>query len=323
MSFQFVLFAAGLFLLLQGARYLVEGSVNIARHLKMSKLVIGLTVVAMGTSAPELTVNVISALRGESDLVFANIAGSNILNILLVLGLTALIAHIPIERKIITREFPYLILSAFTLCVLMVDVHTWHVGSLSPLEGVLLLGLFATYMIHIIRESRRINASAQIDKPAGGIFWNAIHITFGLIGLMLGSQLMVDSAVNLATALGVSKGLIGVTIVALGTSLPELTASLMAAYRKETDLAVGNIIGSNIFNTLAILGVSAIAAPAPLVASRASLIDALGALMAVILLAVLLFINNVRQKNHKLSRAEGVVLLAVFAVYLIYIISRG
>ena len=323
MALQLLLFVAGLFLLLQGAHYLIDGSVNIARRFHVSRLVIGLTVVAMGTSAPELTVNIISAVKGQSELLLSNVNGSNLINILFILGVTALVARIPVDRKLMTREFPYLVMSNVALFAMIADSQMLSAGVLYRWEGVVLLLLFVMYMIHVFREARIVNKKAGHDKPQGGLGKNIAFLTLGGIGLVIGAQFMVDSAVSIATALGVSATLIGITIVALGTSLPELAASIVAIQKKETDLALGNVIGSNIFNTLLIVGVSSIIAPQPIVAQIQNSIDVAFVVITSLLLLILLFISNARKKKFELSRGEGVVMILVLCGYLAYILIRG
>lgn len=324
MYFHLLIFVAGLLLLLQGAHYLVDGSVNIARRFKISRLVIGLTVIAVGTSAPEMTVNVISAIQGHSEIVFSNVSGSNILNILLILGLTAVMAKINIDRKIIVREFPFLIVSSIILFAMVFDTRTGTAGILHPAEGLILLALLVLYLIYLYRESSEINDRAVQDKPEGTVLKNALFLFMGLIGLTVGAQLMVDSAVSIAVALGVSSTLVAVTVIALGTSLPELASSFAAVRRNETDLALGNIIGSNIFNTLAVVGVSSLVIPGGLIPSAANLIDigiSLG--VSLLLFLLLLIINKSKRKQFVLSRWEGLLMLTCLAMYLAYVVSRG
>lgn len=320
---QIVLFIAGLFLILQGAHYLVEGSVNIARRFKVSRLAIGLTVVAIGTSAPEFAVNVVSALDGESAILLSNISGSNISNILLILGATAFLARIPVQRKMVTREFPFLIISSFVFSIFLLDGSLLSVHSLSRTDGVALLGFLALYMLHVWNESKRVNTQAERDKPEGSLFKNSSFLLIGVIGLVLGGRFMVDSAVFIATAFGVSKTLVGVTVVALGTSLPELASSIVAARKKETDLALGNIVGSNVFNVLAVGGFSAIVSPAPLLATPNNAMDSGFAFIAALILMALLFVRSKGQKSLVLSRFEGVAMLICFAAYVAYVFHRG
>lgn len=320
---QIIFFIAGLFLILQGANYLVDGSVNIARRFNISRLAIGLTVVAIGTSAPEFAVNLISALEGESALVLSNISGSNISNILLILGVTALFARIPVERKMITREIPYLLITGLVFVVMILDPSFVNSDLLTRNDGIVLLGFLTLYSLHVWNESKRVNERAVRDKPEGTLWKHALYVFLGMIALVIGGRLMVDAAVSLATAIGISTTLVGVTIVALGTSLPELASSLVAARKDETDLALGNIIGSNVFNVLAVGGLSAVVAPSALIATPANTLDAGFAFFASLLLTALLFVRSKGRKTYMLSRFEGIVMLLFLAGYLYYVIQRG
>ncbi|HUF25441.1 MAG TPA: calcium/sodium antiporter [Gemmatimonadaceae bacterium] len=268
MLLQIGAFVAGLVALYFGAEWLVRGSARLARSMGISALVVGLTVVAFGTSAPELIVSLIAALREQPGVAIGNVVGSNIANIALILGIAAMIHPMRAEIKLILREMPIMILSGILLAVMALD------GQFSRLDGALLVtGLFA-YLGLMLRVARREPATSEIAyagfedaeamTPHGeSRLWDLTLLLLGLATLAGGAHLLVTSAIAFARALGVSELVIGLTIVAVGTSLPELATSAIAALRREADIALGNIVGSNIFNVLAILGVTALVHPIP------------------------------------------------------------
>jgi cation:H+ antiporter len=310
---------AGMVLLIAGAEWLVKGSSALARTAGVSDLVIGLTVVAFGTSTPELVVSLIASLKGSVDLSLANVVGSNTCNILLILGLSATISPLFATRGTVWKEIPFMLLATAALIVLgndrLLDQAARSV--LSRADGVILLLFFAvflTYVAQVIFDRRR---EMPKDRPSRA--WKpSVFVVLGLGLLLLGADLVVKGAVNLALSLGVSESLVGLTIVAVGTSLPELATSAVAAYRRNSEIAVGNIVGSNIFNVFLILGVSSVAAPLPCGAG-------LNADLAVMLAAsVLLFLAMFLGKpKRQVQRVEGILFVVLYIAYVLWLVRRG
>ena len=259
----YLLIVIGFFLLIVGANFLVDGSVGLARRFKVSDLVIGLTIVAFGTSAPELVVNLVAALSGQTDIALTNIIGSNMINTYVILGATAL--FYPVKSQLSSRRFdiPLNILGPLLLFAL-----AWFDSSLSRIDGLVLLAFFILFMYRTVRKTKTIKEVPDVDvaeqpQKAKSI-WGAVSLILGgLVMLVLGGQLIVKSATNIAESLGISQAIIGLTIVALGTSLPELATSVVAAIKKNSDIALGNVVGSNIFNIFFVLACSATIRPLP------------------------------------------------------------
>lgn len=307
---------AGFVLLTVGANILINGATGLAAKFNISNLVIGLTVVAFGTSAPELVVNVVAAIEGSNEIALTNVLGSNSINTFVILGLSALFYPLLAQRSTIRVEIPLSLFAAVAVLVLGSGMFLSPVKGLSRLDGVFLLLCFTLFIIYIFYLGRKGKAPVADEnyKPMG-IAKAVSLVVGGLACLAIGAEMIVRSAVNLAVSWGVSQAVVGVTIVALGTSLPELATSVAAAYKKSSDIAVGNIIGSNIFNVFLVLGVSAVIRPLPmypnLVADAA--VAASGSLL------VLFF--AVFGKKHTLKRIHGIILLAVYAAYLAWIIG--
>ncbi len=304
----------GLILLVKGADWLVTGASAFAGKYGISDLTIGLTIVAFGTSAPELIVNIYSSLNGHQDLVFGNILGSNIFNLLMILGLAGIISPLVVQSTTVWKEIP---LSLFAVLLLMVLANSnvfQNDPGLSRLDGLILLLIFALFMVYVFRQLKQ-DIGEKEKQPilmAGRVL--GFSIIGGLVALGFGGNLVVSSAVNLAQVLGVSEKIIGLTIVAAGTSLPELATSVVAALKKNSDIAVGNIIGSNIFNILLILGVSSLLHPVAYnaVFNREMLVLSLG--------TVFLFVAMFTGEKQKLDRWEAAILLAGFIVYTFFLI---
>lgn len=307
----------GLVVLTWSADRFVQGSCALAQALGVSPLLIGLTIVALGTSAPEIVVSIIAAVQGNPGLAIGNAIGSNIANIGLVLGATALIAPLIVNSTILRREFPILLIVTAGAALLLAN------GTLSPLDGLILLGLMAVFMAWLIRQGLRGKVAPdqlgiEVDealKPGMnmglGIFW----LLLGLLLLLASSHTLVWGAVELAEILGVSDLVIGLTIVAIGTSLPELATSIVAAWKGETELAIGNIIGSNIFNLLLVLPIPALLAPGIL--DSAVLVRDLPMMVG---LTGLLFILAFARRGHgRVYRWQGGLLLSLFAAYLLFL----
>ena len=301
-----VLVVVGFVLLIYGADWLVAGASGVAKRFQVSNLVIGLTVVAMGTSTPEFVVNMVSVNDGTTDLAITNILGSNILNVFLILGSTALLC--PICSQATSRKVDIPLASLAGIMVLLFGIFS---DGIMRWGGILLLIIFILYMAYTLRHAKDYTDENDDIQPMN-IGKAVALILLGLVGLVVGGEMIVKSAVHIATAAGVSESIIGLTIVALGTSLPELATSLMAAAKKNSDIALGNVIGSNIFNVFMILGCSATIAPLPAYTGFVldSVMTALGCLL------VWLFVMT--NKKHEIRWWHGVILLLVYVVYMGY-----
>lgn len=317
MLLQIILFLVGLALVVFGADYLVEGASAVARKAGLSEFIIGLTIVGMGTSAPEMVVSFIGAAQGNADIAIGNVVGSNIFNTLLILGVTALILPMTITPENRKRDIPMNIFTVVVLVLLGLEHTIFGIGTdgLSRIDGGILLALFIAYMWYSFTSSKSESDSAQ-DAKKTAIWLAVIYIVGGLAALVFGGRLFVNSAVNIAHSFGVSDKFIAITILAGGTSMPELATCIAAAVKKKGQLALGNIIGSNIFNVLLILGGSAIISP--LSFADISYVD-LGILLASAL--VLLTSCYVGKKN-SLDRLDGVLFLILWAGYMAWLIMN-
>ena len=300
---------AGFILLIKGADFFVKGASTIAHKFGVPQIVIGLTVVAMGTSAPEAAVSISAAISGNADITIGNVVGSNIMNVLLILGLTALIAPIAVDRDAVKVDMPFMLGISLLLLPLGLTgnvVHRW--------EGVLLLAVFTAYLVYLFR--RAIKASSKEDelRPTygQGSRWMILWTVLGLAMIVFGSRFIVHSASEIALAFGVSQRMIALTIVAFGTSLPELVTSATAARRGNTGLAIGNIVGSNIFNILFVTGLTA--AITPVAFRTAFMIDTGVAAFA----ALMLWLFSL--KSHRLGRISGGVMLFCYAAYFAFVL---
>lgn len=320
----------GFILLIKGADWLVEGASSMARRIGISDLVIGLTVVSFGTSAPELIVNIFASFQGNADIAIGNIVGSNISNTLLILGATALVAPIAIKRSTVLKEIPFMFLASVVLMTMANDmiVDGYAQSELSRSDGITFLGFFVIFIYYTfgIKNVDIEDGHTKATKPV----WLAIILFIvGMLGLSVGGNLVVEGATSIALSLGLSEALVGLTIVALGTSLPELAASVVAARKGNADIAVGNIVGSNIFNIFWILGLSAAIKPLPF--QPAINFD----LSVVVFSTVLLFflIHNgglqhrlilwwKQEKDYIIRKSEGAVLLACYIGYIGFIVWR-
>lgn len=255
----------GFLLLVKGADYFVYGASSIAKKLRIPSFVIGLTIVAFGTSAPELAVSLSAALKGSNDIAIGNVVGSNIFNTLVVLGASAAITPIAVEKGIIKKDYPLSIFVSILLGILSLDIFLFHAPAmtLGRIDGIILLAVFAFFMYTTLKDGFKHRSKSKETEGNQNIsLWKSIFICIiGLAGIIIGGDLSVDGAKEIARAFGLSEALIGLTIVAFGTSLPELVTSIIAAKKGESDIAVGNVIGSNIFNILLILGLSATILP--------------------------------------------------------------
>ena len=317
MFLQFVLLIVGFVILIVGADFLVNGSSSIAKKFGISNLAIGLTVVAFGTSAPELLVSVTSSIKGYNDAAFGNVIGSNNFNLLFILGIAGLIYPLVVQRNTVKYEVPLSMLAAGVLFFLVNDQLLWgsDTNSLSRLDAVVLLLFFGLFLMYIYRT---MTNTSDLDEIPIKIYKTPIAILMaigGLIGLVFGADLVVNNAVSIAKSYGLSEKLIGLTILAAGTSLPELATSCVAAYKKNTDIAIGNVIGSNIFNIFFILGVTGVISPLPF--APAFNFDIYVLLGATLVLMIFMFTLNTR----KLDRWEAFMMLMGYIVYTVYLIG--
>ena len=315
----YLLLIAGFAVLIVGADYLVKGASSIAKKLKVSDLIIGLTVVSFGTSAPELAVNIIASTSGAPGMAVGNVVGSNIFNLLVIVGLAAILRPINLKSSLVKIEIPYAILAAFVLIVVSGDyLFGEGDGVISRSDGMLLLLFFSIFIYYIFLSAKKgqINADdAPKEEKYYPVWLSAIYVLGGLAALVFGGDLIVSNATELARGWGMSDTVIGLTIVAAGTSLPELATSMMAAYRGNSDIAIGNVVGSNIFNVFFILGVSATITPLPF--QSQSMIDAVVAALATILVLVLAY----RGWGTRIDKKEGAVLLTLYIGYVAWLLT--
>ncbi len=316
----YFLFILGFVLLIKGADLLVDGASSIAKKLNVSDLVIGLTVVAFGTSTPELFVNVFASIQGNTEIAIGNILGSNIANILLILGISAIIFPLAVQSTTVWKEIPFSLLAALVMGILANDMLIDKKGfsELTRGDGIILIAFFIIFMYYIFSIAKKSGNKKQEDgfKQLSNLK-SVSFIIIGLTGLVFGGIWIVDGAVEIAGYFGVSQSLMGLTVVAVGTSLPELATSAVAAYKKNTDIAIGNIVGSNIFNIFWVLGISAVIKPLPF--QPASNADIMMTIFASMLLFAFLFVG----KKQMLQKWQGVMFLLIYAGYMVFLITRG
>lgn len=305
----------GFIVLIYGADFLVDGGAALAHRLKVSNMVIGLTIVAFGTSAPEFVVNVVSSVQGSAGLALGNISGSNIFNILAILGITALITPLQVKRTTTWVEIP---LTVFTAVLLLLFANREHSGVISRTEGICLLCFFGVFLFYTFTLAKygAAGQGEEVSVKAFSTSKSLLFILLGLGGLVGGGKLLVAGAVHIAEALGISERIIGLTIVSIGTSLPELATSVIAARKGNADMAIGNVVGSNIFNVLLILGTSAVIAPIQV--PEGSLIDLSVNLMASALLFLFIFTG----KGRRIDRWEGAFFFLLYLAYLSLLIFK-
>ena len=304
---EYLLLIIGFVLLIKGADFFVEGSSSLARFLKIPSVIIGLTIVAMGTSAPEASVSINAALAGNNDIAVSNIIGSNIFNGLVVVGICAFISGFKTNRDILKRDMPVNILITAILCVMIAD------GRLSRLEGILLLAGMIFYIVNMILSALKTRSSCP-DEKSMPLYKSLIFIAGGLVSVIFGGNLVVNNASQIAVSFGVSQNFIGLTIVAIGTSLPELVTSIVATRKGDSGLALGNAIGSNIFNILFILGMSATISPLHILSE--SVIDCVILLVS----GILLFVFAYTRKS--MNRTEGAICVLSYIGYTAYLFIR-
>jgi cation:H+ antiporter len=320
----YVLLLLGFALLIKGADWLVDGSVALAKRFGISDLIIGLTIVSMGTSMPELIVSIIASLNGSSELAIGNVLGSNIANVLLILGTTAIVCNLPVHRNTILSEVPFSLAAALLVGFLanagVGDDMQGTALVISRIDGIIILFfffLFMAYVMVVAKEDKQQKPADEDPSQLQPVQKSGLLIAAGIFGLFLGGKWVVDGAVHLAKLFGMSETLIGLTVVALGTSLPELVTSIMAARKRNTDIAVGNAVGSNIFNLLWILGISAIIQPLPFeVASNVDILVVIGS-SSMILLALII------GRRREIRRGEGILFVLSYVAYLWFVVQRG
>ena len=300
----------GLVLLVKGADWLVDGASKLAKRLGVTDLVIGLTIVAFGTSMPEFVVNMVSVADGATDLAITNILGSNIINTLVILGCSALVCPLVAQRSTIRLDIPLNIVAGVLVLVFVFISSPMEPKGLSRVEGLALLVVFAAFLVYTFYTAKA-DATTTTESTPFPLWKCVVLILAGLVGLVVGGEMIVKTAVAIARYCGVAESVIGLTIVALGTSLPELATSVVAAFKHNNDIAIGNVVGSNIFNVFFILGTSAIIKHLPVYPG----IEIDAALVAVSALAVWLLLCN---KNRSINRWGGVLLLVIYAGYLTY-----
>lgn len=311
-----VLLVVGFVLLVYGADFFVEGCSSIAKSLRVPSIIIGLTIVALGTSAPEAAVSITASLGESNDISIGNCIGSNFFNLLVVAGLCALIKPLPVQSDIIKRDFPFSIIITIILLLMSVDTFLGRQSNtLGRLDGIVLFLLYIGFMIVLIRSALKNRIEVNEEVKILPLWKSLLFIVCGCIAIVYGGDLVVDNATIIATFLHMSDTLIGLTIVAMGTSLPELVTSIVASRKGEVDLAMGNVIGSNIANILVVLGLSASLSPIPL--NNMVLIDS----VILIIVSIITYIMSFRGKT--INRKEGAVMLLMYAAYTVYIFIRN
>ena len=318
MIISIILLIIGFVFLIKGADLFVDGASSVAQNFKIPKIIIGLTIVAFGTSAPELAVSIKANLSGSSEMVLGNVVGSNILNILLILGMSGLFSSMSVKDNTVKKEIPFTILFSTLLMTLsfdnMFDKNITNI--ITRTDGIVILLFFLIFIYYLVTVMINDRKKEKDEKPKYNIILSFAFTILGLLGIIFGSNFVVDNATNIAKILNVSEKMISLTIVAFGTSLPELVTSVQASRKGENDIAIGNIIGSNIFNIGVVVGI-----PAALIGQinvgGFNYIDMLTMIMSAVLLFMLTF------KNRKLGRFEGIVMLGLFVFYYTYVIIGG
>ena len=304
---QFILLLLGFIFLIKGADLFVEGSSSVAKKFNIPSMIIGLTIVAMGTSAPEAAVSITSSLIGQNDMSVANVVGSNIFNILMVLGISSLISKLPVSLNTIKKDTPFLIFVCIVLLIFVIDLH------ISVFEGLVFLSIFTWFIYDMIKQAKN-NSEDSEEVTELSTIKTVLYIIIGLVGIVFGGDLTVEAASTIATQFGLSQNLIGLTVVAVGTSLPEFVTSVIATRKGETEIAIGNVIGSNIFNILLVLGIASVISPMTIGLEAG--ID----VVFMIFVTILLFVNMKKEKF--ILNKHGVMYIILYISYIIYTILR-
>lgn len=312
---QITLLIVGFLLLIKGADWLVDGASSVAANFKVSKLLIGLTIVAFGTGAPELAVSFSSLINGNTDILLGNVIGSNIINVLLLVGIAAVIRPIKIKKDTVSKELPLLLLISTALIILFLDVNL--TGAISNVfsrsDALICLLLFSIFLYYLISLAQKDKKEAKIvEKPKYSLIKSFVFTGLGLAGVIAGSELVVNSASTIATSIGISERIISLTVIAFGTSLPELITTITAAKKGESDLLVGNIVGSNIFNICVVLAL-------PIAISGGISPASFEAIDLIMFIASAIIIGILAHRGHDINRAEGILMLIIFAIYYGYV----
>lgn len=312
-----LLFILGVTFIILSANFLVDGASSLAKKFNIPPIVIGLTVVSFGTSSPEMVVSLYSAINGNTDIAIGNVIGSNIFNILVIVGISAIIYPLKVLKNTVWKEIPLSLLAALLVLISVSDKIFWgsDTQQISRIDGIIFLLFFLAFMIYTISLTRK-NKPSSSDPEIKEFGWvkSILWVVFGIAGLVLGGKFFVDGASNIAAYFGMSEAVIGLTIVAAGTSMPELATSIVAAMKKNSDIAVGNVVGSNIFNVFFILGLSAVIHPLPL--GTISMLD----LYVCIGSSVVLFISCFVLRKHSIGRIEGTLYILMYILYTSYLI---
>ena len=315
----FILLIIGFFFLIKGADLFVDGAASIARKFNIPSMIIGLTIVAMGTSAPEAAVSITSSLSGQNDMSVANVVGSNFFNILVVLGVSSLISKLPVQKNTIKKDTPFLLMVSGLLLLFGFNKY------ISRIEGLILLIVFVYFLYSTVKMAKSATnldsssdneiALAESDTTTQTpILKTVILSVIGILGIVIGGDMVVDSATSIATLFGMSANLVGLTIVAIGTSLPEFVTSIVAIKKGETEIAIGNVIGSNIFNILLVLGLATFISPITI--STLALID------IIFMLCITIVLYLFMKKDYSLVKKHGIILVGIYIVYMSYTIIR-
>ena len=315
----FILLIIGFFFLIKGADLFVDGAASIARKFNIPSMIIGLTIVAMGTSAPEAAVSITSSLSGQNDMSVANVVGSNFFNILVVLGVSSLISKLPVQKNTIKKDTPFLLMVSGLLLLFGFNKY------ISRIEGLILLIVFVYFLYSTVKMDKSVTnldsssdneiALAESDTTTQTpILKTVILSVIGILGIVIGGDMVVDSATSIATLFGMSANLVGLTIVAIGTSLPEFVTSIVAIKKGETEIAIGNVIGSNIFNILLVLGLATFISPITI--STLALID------IIFMLCITIVLYLFMKKDYSLVKKHGIILVGIYIVYMSYTIVR-
>lgn len=311
-----ILLIIGLLILIKAASIFVDGCSNVAKALKIPSIIVGLTIVALGTSTPEAVVSINASLKGMNDMALGNVIGSSICNLLLVLGCSGLAGTIIAKKKVMTRDYKYMMFSSMILFVIILSFYITGQtsGIITRTSGLLLLGFLILYF-YVLMVDAINNAHHKEEEQDHKIKTkDIIYIIFGLAGVVVAGDLVVDNAVEIANFLNISERVIGLTIIAIGTSLPELVTSVVASKKNEDDIAIGNVVGSNILNVLFILGASSVISPIEFEIS--AFIDAIVMMFAIIIVYIIL------KKDRKIEKKDSIVLLSIYVLYMIFILMR-
>ncbi|CAH2211990.1 calcium/sodium antiporter [Tepidibacter aestuarii] len=307
----------GFVFLIKGADLFVDGSSSIAKTFKIPPILIGLTIVAFGTSAPEAAVSINAALKGSNEIALGNVVGSNLFNFLLVIGISSIINPMKIQKGTILKEFPFAILTSIVLFILCADTSLQgaHMDVISKADGLILLSLFSVFLYYLIEMAIMSREDYKDDGEKSSLGKSIFMSIIGVLGIIYGSEWVVDASSSIAIDLGMSKNLVGLTIVAVGTSLPELVTSIVAAFKNESDIAMGNVIGSNLFNVLLVLGISSSIRPIPI--NPIIFVD----MAFLLLVTIIIYIFAITKRT--VFRSEGIFLVCLYLGYMSYIIVRN